>query len=579
MRLIACWILLMLASVSPARAAVGNNLDVLIQNDKLKFVFVGGKGGVGKTTSSSAIAAQLSLSSTSTNKSRRVLLISTDPAHSLSDAFRMNFSNVPTPILPDLPNLEVMEVNPAETMKAELAGWVDLAQELGYDPESKEDDGAGGIGEKIHSFQEWLSGVPGIDEATALSSAIEHIESGRYDLIVFDTAPTGHTLKLLELPKILQVGLDKLESWQATLWGYWEMIKGLAGGGQADPGLKERVAGKLRDYKASIGRVSTMITDKVKTRFVVVCIAEYLSISESRRLLSELDRFEVLASHVVVNQLVMDYLDTQEMKELERQVKMMKYTIAAVADGRGEDGGLVLEKALAAAKLTSARHAIQSKYLNEIKQSPEVKRIPDPFDPHKTNRIAGADPLTVLEVPLLPNEVTGPKAILEFSHLLVGQDLSAQHASTIGIKGQREIKDQGTAKRDSVAATTGKPMRKESGGSAGLDEKLKKGASDMISKLMEDPELKSMIDSNPKLVQIVDEVKANPMAGLQYMMDPEVSPFIQKAMAKLGIGGGGGLPGLGAPRGGKGGRRRKKNAGSGDVDLGAMMGALGGLEL
>ena len=51
------------------------------------------------------------------------------------------------------------------------------------------------------------------------------------DMIVFDTAPTGHTLKLLELPKILQVGLDRLESWQATLWGYWEAIKGIASGG------------------------------------------------------------------------------------------------------------------------------------------------------------------------------------------------------------------------------------------------------------------------------------------------------------------------------------------------------------
>jgi len=555
--------ILMFASVSPARTAVGNNLDALIQNDKLKFVFVGGKGGVGKTTSSSAIAAQLSLSLTSANKSRRVLLISTDPAHSLSDAFRMDFSNVPTPILPDLPNLEVMEVNPGETMKAELSGWVELAQELGYDPESKEDDGAGGIGEKIHSFKEWLSGVPGIDEATALSSAIEHIESGRYDLIVFDTAPTGHTLKLLELPKILQIGLDKLESWQATLWGYWEMIKGFSGSGQADPGLKERVSRKLRDYKASIGRVSTMITDKVKTRFVVVCIAEYLSISESRRLLSELDRFEVLASHVVVNQLVMDYLDTQEMKDLEQQVGVMKQTLA--------DGGIVLEKAVAAAKLTSARHAIQSKYLNELRQSPEVKRVTDPLDPHKTNRIAGAEPLTVLEVPLLPNEVTGPKAILGFSQLLVGKDLSAQHASTIGIKGQREVKAQGTSRSDSAAATAGKPTGRKNDDSAELSAKFAKGAADMISKVMADPELKSMIDSNPKLLEILDEVKADPMAGLKYMMDPEVSPFIQKAMGKLGIGGGG--------AGGKGGRKRKKNAASGDIDLAAMMGALGGLEL
>merc|ERR1719335_792864 len=121
-----------------------------------------------------------------------------------------------------------------------MALWTELAVELGYDPkdEGKQD----GIGGKIHSFQEWLSGIPGIDEATALSSAIEHIESGRYDMIVFDTAPTGHTLKLLELPKILQVGLDKLESWQATLWGYWEMIRGITSGSGSDSsGVKQKV--------------------------------------------------------------------------------------------------------------------------------------------------------------------------------------------------------------------------------------------------------------------------------------------------------------------------------------------------
>merc|ERR1719502_59138 len=102
---------------------------------------------------------------------------------------------------------------------------------------------------KVTEFQEWLSGIPGIDEATALSSAITHIESGRYDTIVFDTAPTGHTLKLLELPKILQMGLDKIESWQATLWGYWEAITGGKGGS----GVKEKVSQKLKDYKKSIG--------------------------------------------------------------------------------------------------------------------------------------------------------------------------------------------------------------------------------------------------------------------------------------------------------------------------------------
>mmetsp|Transcript_122974 Transcript_122974/g.244690 ORF Transcript_122974/g.244690 Transcript_122974/m.244690 type:complete len:577 (+) Transcript_122974:54-1784(+) len=522
----------------------GNNLDDLIRNEELKFVFVGGKGGVGKTTSSSAIAAQLSLSKSDATKSnKRILLISTDPAHSLSDAWRMKFSNIPTPIMPDLPNLEVMEVNPTETMKKELSTWAELAKELGYDPSVEGSDGAetsGGIGNKIHAFQEWLSGIPGIDEATALSSAIEHIESGRYDMIVFDTAPTGHTLKLLELPGILQVGLDKLESWQATLWGYWEMVKGIASGGLSSDtsGIKEKVATKLRDYKASIGRVASMIKDKARTRFVVVCIAEFLSISETRRLLGELDRFDVMASHVVVNQLVTDFLEDPELTELE----------GYVSSRAAEHDTAILQKALAAARLTTARRNIQRKYLHALKDCPEVNRQPDPEDPAgRTNRRAGNRSLTVLEVPLLPSEVTGPRAILGFSHHIVGRAISEQASKFVAVEGERSRKArlaEKAQKEEEVRVASklaqGKQTPGTSSGKAAAGKTAGKGdlnamAQGLIAELMKDPELMQMINENPKLVSILEEVKSNPMAALKYMADPDsnVQKFLSKAMGKI----------------------------------------------
>jgi len=208
------------------------------RNNELKFLFVGGKGGVGKTTSSSAIAYLLAnrlrcTSSTSNNK--RILLVSTDPAHSLGDAWRMTnaFSNKPSRVLP---NLDVMEIDPKDTMKEELNSWMEYAREFEGGGESgsgsgsssgSDDDDNNSMTEKVQSFHSWLSGIPGIDEASALSSAMTHIESGNYDLIVFDTAPTGHTLKLLALPDILEKGIAKLQSWQTKMWGYWEMFKGL----------------------------------------------------------------------------------------------------------------------------------------------------------------------------------------------------------------------------------------------------------------------------------------------------------------------------------------------------------------
>ena len=171
-------------------------LDAVI-NDGIKFIFVGGKGGVGKTTSSSAIASLLAR-----HCQRRILLVSTDPAHSLSDAFRCEFTNLPK--CPGIENLDVMEVDPSDTMETELNKWAELAKVIAGEEAGDEGDD---MLKKIKQFQEWLVGIPGIDEATALSSAIKHIESNKYDLIVFDTAPTGHTLKLLGMPEILQAGI------------------------------------------------------------------------------------------------------------------------------------------------------------------------------------------------------------------------------------------------------------------------------------------------------------------------------------------------------------------------------------
>lgn len=339
------------------------NVTNLLDDQNLRFIFVGGKGGVGKTTTSSALASQLAYT-------RKVLLISTDPAHSLSDAFRMEFNGTPQKV-PGIANLEVMEVNPTKFLKDELNEWVDLAESAGVDE----------LSGKIHDFQDWLSGIPGVDEATALSSVIDLVESGKYDTIVFDTAPTGHTLKLLQLPAIMQAGLAKLESWQSTLWSYWEVIKGA---GQAME-VKKEVALRIKNYKNGIERIAYMLKDSKRTKFVVVCIAEFLSISETTRLLQELKRHSVSASNVIVNQLV-----TQTMSASD---------LAAVEKSLGQ--GPLLEKVKAIAGLAAARNAIQQKYLNQLKSSPE------------------SSGLSFSEIPLLPTEITGPAKLLEFSlHLL-----------------------------------------------------------------------------------------------------------------------------------------------------------------
>jgi arsenite/tail-anchored protein-transporting ATPase len=128
-----------IAAVLPLQVAAEKNnddgtIDSLLTFPDLKFVFVGGKGGVGKTTTSSAIATLLASSKNASNisgaasKSRRVLLVSTDPAHSLGDAFRMEFSNTPKTVMP---NLDVMELDASETMGKELKDFHKMAKKIG----------------------------------------------------------------------------------------------------------------------------------------------------------------------------------------------------------------------------------------------------------------------------------------------------------------------------------------------------------------------------------------------------------------------------------------------------------------
>lgn len=216
-------------------------------------------------------------------------------------------------------------------------------------------------------------------------------------MIVFDTAPTGHTLKLLQLPKILQAGLDKLQSWQAKMWDVWQLMKGAVSTDtpQLSPAeMKQKIASKLQEYKAGMEKIGAILKDTRATNFMIVCIAEFLSINESQRLLSELQRNNIRVSHIVVNQLVKGWVSDAEMPAFD--------ALLSRADPRPEEDAL-LRKIQASIELTNARGSIQAKYLADLRAFPEV---------------AGAGVATV-ELPLLAGEVTGPEAILSFSQKLV----------------------------------------------------------------------------------------------------------------------------------------------------------------
>lgn len=167
-------------------------LQNLVDQTSLKWIFVGGKGGVGKTTTSSSLAVEMS-------KHRdQVLIISTDPAHNLSDAFDQKFSSKPTNVK-GFDNLFCMEVDPTANEGGSSNFFSSMFGNMpGVDASAASNSGF---------MKEMMTSVPGIDEATSFGEILKSLDEYKFDLIIFDTAPTGHTLRLLNFPNILDKGL------------------------------------------------------------------------------------------------------------------------------------------------------------------------------------------------------------------------------------------------------------------------------------------------------------------------------------------------------------------------------------
>jgi arsenite-transporting ATPase len=121
-----------------------------------------------------------------------------------------------------------------------------------------------------------------------------------YSVIVFDTAPTGHTLRFLSFPTVLEKALAKLSALSGRIGPMLNQMSSLMGGG-ANP---EDMFAKLEGMRSVITEVNTQFKDAEKTTFVCVCISEFLSLYETERLIQELASYEIDSHNIVVNQLL-----------------------------------------------------------------------------------------------------------------------------------------------------------------------------------------------------------------------------------------------------------------------------------
>lgn len=260
--------------------------------DKTTFIFVGGKGGVGKTSVSSATALWLA------EQGKKTLIVSTDPAHSLADSLEVPIGSYPREIKT---NLFALEIDPDEAMAQKQA---QLEAQKAANPDS--DGGLLGM-DFLTDQLDMASSSPGADEAAAFEVFMTVMNSEEYDVVVFDTAPTGHTLRLLSFPEVMDSWVGKMMLAKAKLGSATNALKKIMPFMEAvdDPQTSE----DLKRTKEQIDRAKEVLSDPDRTTFKMVVIPEEMSIYESERALEALNKYDITVDSVIVNQVMPDICD------------------------------------------------------------------------------------------------------------------------------------------------------------------------------------------------------------------------------------------------------------------------------
>lgn len=242
----------------------------------VKYYLFAGKGGVGKTTMASSLALLLSENS-------KVLLISTDPAHSLSDIFETEIGGKETEVDE---NLFAIEISPEdayrEYKRIVSSANLNLPMDLNFDL-------------TLEDFE-----APGVDEATAFMKFVDLINNANYDYIVFDTAPTGHTLRFLSLPDILDSWLGKMIKLRLKLESIFATFKALIPFMKKED-EKDKSLELLEELRKKVENCKEVLRDDKKTKVNIVMIPEDLSIFESERAIKQLAKYGIKVSSIIVN--------------------------------------------------------------------------------------------------------------------------------------------------------------------------------------------------------------------------------------------------------------------------------------
>lgn len=258
-----------------------NKLIEPTQKNVTKFIFFSGKGGVGKSTMSCATATWLA------KKGYKTLLVTTDPAPNLADIFKQEIGHRVTSIK-GVENLSAIEIDPDIASEEYRERIIAPMREL--------------LDEKnLRIIKEQLNS-PCVEEVAAFDKFIEFMDDPQYEIVIFDTAPTGHTIRLLELPS----------GWSETLQNSASTCIG--------PGAS------LQTAKSKYEKAIRYLQDENRTSFIFVLRPENASLLETKRSSEEVAKLDIATSALIVNGLLPDEACTDKffMKKKEGEQKIVK---------------------------------------------------------------------------------------------------------------------------------------------------------------------------------------------------------------------------------------------------------------